>query len=443
MDLPCLPGTDPKSHITFEEDGSLIERSVLPGGTRIITQQVPATRSVAIACWLPVGSRDETEGHYGATHYLEHLLFKGTKTRTALQLANAFEEVGGMSNASTSKDYTNYYARVLSSDLPMAVETLLDMVTSSVIDPEQMALERGVILEELAAAEDDPMDVLFEAYSSVAYAGTALARPVGGTPETVKAITRDGIWEHYQRTYRSENLVITAAGDVDHATLCALVTAGLERGGWATSGDLTPKARRSPDAIPAAQAARLVRSKDIEQAQVAVGTRSLPLGDPDRWAMNVMVSILGSGMTSRLFQEIREKRGLAYTTFAFNHAYTEAGAFGMYAGCKPHNTEEIEKVMDQVWAELAENGPTEAELQRILGHTRGTMALGMEDNFARMYRLGRSEISTGNLTPLSEQLEAVAHVDVDDVKNIAARLYEGPRFNVTVQTNRTTSPATN
>ncbi|MBV7363870.1 insulinase family protein [Actinomycetaceae bacterium TAE3-ERU4] len=433
IELPCLPPSDSAAEISFNEDGSLIRRSVLPGGVRVLTQSVPATRSVALGCWLPVGSRDEAEGHYGSTHFLEHLLFKGTAKRTALEIASAFEEVGGQTNASTSQDYTNYYARILAEDLPMAVTTLLDMVTGSLIDEEQMQIERGVILEELASAEDDPVGVLFDEYSAVAYAGSPLGRPVGGTAETVNAITREAIWEHYKRTYRSSNLVVTAAGKVDHDELCAMVLSGLQEGGWDTSSDLAPAARRSPDSILQPQSTRVVKRKKLEQAQVAVGTRSLPMGHELRWPLRVMVAVLGSGMSSRLFQEIREKRGLAYTTFAFNHSYTEAGAFGMYAGCKPQNVSEVVDVMTSQWELLASEPPAVGELERILGQTRGSLALGMEDNFARMYRLGRAEVCTGHLTLLADQLESVAAVTPKDVQEVAANLLEGPRLIVSVE----------
>ncbi|AOZ73494.1 hypothetical protein BK816_05860 [Boudabousia tangfeifanii] len=432
MDLPALPANDPAAFVQLDEDGSTITRSVLPGGVRVISQQVPATRSVAIGLWLPVGSRDETDGHYGSTHFLEHLLFKGTKTRTALQIASAFDQVGGQTNAATSKDYTNYHARVLAEDLPMAIEILIDQVTSSILDADQMKLERGVILEELAAAEDDPTDILFERYSAIAYAGSPLARPVGGTKDTVNAVTREAIWEHYQRTYQSPNLIVSVAGAVEHEQLVKLVGEALAKGGWDTTSLVAPNPPRPVGAIPDLVAARDHFTKTVEQAQIAVGTRSLALADERKPTMMVLASILGSGMSSRLFQEIREKRGLAYTTFAFDHSYTEAGSFGMYAGTKAENLGSVETLMLQEWEKLATEGPTQEEIDRIVGQSRGALALGMEDNYARMYRLGRSEVSLGHLERLSDQLERISQVTVDGVKDLAAELYARPRLVATV-----------
>ena len=424
---------DPANTLRIDEDGSLIRRSILPGGVRVLTQQVPATQSVAVACWLPVGSADETEGHFGSTHFLEHLLFKGTAKRSALQIAQAFEEVGGQANASTSKDYTNYYARVLAEDLPMAVETLMDMLTGSVFDPEQLDLERGVILEELAAAADDPYDVLFEEYSAAAYEGSPLARPVGGTAQTVQALTREGIVEHYQRTYCSSNLVVTAAGKVDHDQLCDMVMRGLAAGGWDTTEGAAPGDRRQAGHVAAPRAAKRTKRKRLEQAQIAVGARALAQTDERRWPLRVLIALMGAGMSSRLFQEVREKRGLAYTTYAFSHSYTEAGAFGMYAGCKPANVAQVIDVMTGEWERIATTAPGTEELDRILGQTRGGLALGMEDNFARMYRLGRSEVCTGHLTLLKDQLDAVAAVTPSDVQEIAKYLLDQPRLVVTVE----------
>ncbi|OKL49272.1 M16 family metallopeptidase [Boudabousia marimammalium] len=432
IELPSLPASNPNAFVSFDEDGATVKRSVLPGGIRVITQRVPATRSVAVGAWLPVGSRDEHDGHYGSTHFLEHLLFKGTKTRTALQIASAFDEVGGQSNASTSKDYTNYHAQILAEDLPMAIEVLLDMVTSSLLDKAEMDMERGVILEELAAAADDPTDVLFDDYAALVYAGSALARPVGGTRETVSAVTREAIWEHYQRTYSSQNLVVAAAGNLNHEQVCEMVLTAVARGHWDTTSDSAPSPVRPADAIPDPRPGRHLSRKSVEQGHIAVGTRSLPMGDERRSHMMVLASVLGSGMSSRLFQEVRERRGLAYTTFAFNQTYTEAGSFGMYAGCKPSNLAEIERVMVGEWEKLAAHGPTAEELRRITGQTRGSVALGMESNYARMHRLGRSEVSMGHIELLSDQLNDIEAVTAADVATLATELLDGPRMVATV-----------
>lgn len=229
--LPIVPGGDPSGEVTLDADGTLVRRSILPGGIRVLTEQMPGQRSAAVGAWVSVGSADETDGHYGSTHFLEHLLFKGTRTRSALDIARAFDRVGGEANAATGKEQTSYYARILDDDLPMAIKTIGDMVTSSVLDEQEYETERGVILEELAAAEDDPSDVAHEAFATAVLGEHPLGRPIGGTPETIRAVPRSAVMEHYRATYHSASLVVTAAGSVEHDEVCAQVMEAVERGG--------------------------------------------------------------------------------------------------------------------------------------------------------------------------------------------------------------------
>ena len=239
------PAGTPGTEIHTEQDGSVIRRSVLPGGIRVLTEAMPGQRSTAVGAWVAVGSRDETDGHFGSTHFLEHLLFKGTTSRSALDIAEAFDAVGGEANAATGKEHTCYYARVLDADLPMAVDVIADMVTSSVIDAGELETERGVILEELAMNDDDPVDVAHERFTSVVLGDHPLGRPIGGTPETIRAVPRDAVVEHYRRTYVPHELVVTAAGSVDHDALCAQVLDAVRSAGWALDPQAVPAARRT------------------------------------------------------------------------------------------------------------------------------------------------------------------------------------------------------
>jgi predicted Zn-dependent peptidase len=410
-----------------------VKRSVLPGGVRVVTETMPAVRSATIGAWLPVGSRDEAGGHHGSTHFLEHLLFKGTPTRDAMEIAAAFDRVGGEANAATAKEHTCYYARVLDADLHLATDVLLDMVTSASLDPAAFELERGVILEELAMVEDDPHDVVHEAFAAAVYGSNPLARPIGGTPETIQAVPRDAVWEHYREHYRPANLVVAAAGSVDHAALVDWVGQALDSGGWAerAEGALPAERRATAPALGLPESGGLrVLERPVEQAQLLVGGEGLRAMDPRRHAMGVLNAVLGGGMSSRLFQEIREKRGLAYSTYSFASGHAETGSFGLYAGCAPAVADEVAALLEAEWERLARDGITAEELERAQGQLSGGMVLGLEDSSSRMSRLGRAEIVTGELPTLDEMLARVAAVTRDDVADLAADLAARPRWQV-------------
>ena len=412
--------------------GALLRRSVLPGGIRVLTEATPGQRSVSVSATVAVGSRDEHDGHHGSTHFLEHLLFKGTQRRDALAIAEAFDEVGGEANAATGKESTSYYARVLDDDRAMAMDVLLDMVTSATLEPDDFELERGVILEELAMTDDDPGDVAHEAFTGAVFAQHELGRPIGGTPETIRSVPRDAVWEHYRRTYGPSELVVTAAGGVDHEQLCDLVLTGAALGGWDLDATARPVARRTGATFPDAPGSATTINRPTEQANILLGGRALQAGDPRRFAMSVLNAVLGGGMSSRLFQEIREKRGLAYSTYSFSSGYTEAGLFGLYAGCTPAKVEEVVSVMDAQWRALAADGITADELRRAVGQLRGSLVLGLEDTGSRMARLTRSEISLGELWTLEETLAALRAVTAQDVQELAADLLARPRSLVVV-----------
>ncbi|OFN01683.1 zinc protease [Rothia sp. HMSC064D08] len=404
-------------------NGNEVRRSILPGGVRVITERMPGTRGVSLGFWVGVGSRDEAPGMLGSTHFLEHLLFKGTPSRTAFDIAQAFDAVGGESNALTAKEHTCYYARVLDDDTPMAVDVLADMVSNALLDPEHLEQERGVILEEIAMDQDDPTDVAFENFVEQLMGQNPLGRPIGGTPQEIMQVPRDAVWEHYKQYYTPDRLVISAAGSLEHSHIVNLVLDALTRYGWNLPEGVAPVPRRvrtESGIVPFSKLHEV--QKGFEQTNIVMGCPSIIAGDERRYAMSVLSSAFGSGMSSRLFQEIREKRGLAYSTFAFSGAYSDAGYFGMYAGCLPAKTEQVCELLQYEFDKLVSAGITEEELSKVRGQLAGSTVLGSEDSGSRMSRLGRAELDSGKFTSTDELLEKIRAVTLDDVHDLARYL---------------------
>jgi len=423
-----------QSDLSFTASGgSSVRRSVLPSGVRILTEHVPGSQSVSVSFSVAVGSRDETNNHFGSTHFLEHLLFKGTKTRTAMDIAVAFDSVGGSSNASTGKEHTSYYAKVQDKALPIAVEVIADMLTSSLIDETEFENERPVILEELAMNDDDPQDVVHEAFSSAVLGDHPLGRPIGGTIETITAVSRAAVWEHYQNNYRPQDLVVAAAGSVDHQELIKLVEQGLATAGWDLGLQAKPVPRRLLNPAQISRGSKLnVIHRPISQVNIMVGSEGLYVDDPRRYAMGVLNTVLGGGMSSRLFQEIREKRGLAYSVYSFNQGYSDAATFGLYAGCSPAKAKEVTELMIAELDKVAQSGITSEELALARGNISGSLALKFETNQARMSRLASAEIVAGEFMDLDETIERFAAVELSQVQALAQDLLKLPRSIVAV-----------
>ncbi|MFM9876590.1 MAG: M16 family metallopeptidase [Rhodoglobus sp.] len=414
--------------LTFTASGnSLVRRTVLPSGVRILSESVPGARSSTIGYWVAVGSRDEHPETYGSTHFLEHLLFKGTATRTALDIAVAFDSVGGEHNAMTAKEYTCYYAKVQDRDLPMAIDVLADMFTSSLIDPQEFETERGVILEELAMADDDPADVTSERFFEAVLGEHPLGRPIGGSAATITAVSREAVVEHYRANYRAQDLVITVGGAVDHDALVAAVVAALGRAGWDLSIEAPPVERRDAthDLIERGSPLVVV-NRPIEQANIIVGVAGIPAADERRATLSVLNSLFGGGMSSRLFQEVREKRGLAYSVYSFTPSFSDAGLFGIYAGCSPAKAPQVAELMLGEFARLAAHGVSDDEVLRAVGQLSGASALALEDSDTRMSRLGRSEITLGEFVDLDESLRRLAAVTTAAVRELASELVARP-----------------
>nr|WP_235436485.1 pitrilysin family protein [Arthrobacter sp. RIT-PI-e] len=413
--------------------GNVVRRSVLPGGVRVLTEAMPGQRSATIGFWVGVGSRDEADGQHGSTHFLEHLLFKGTTRRTAMDIASAFDEVGGESNAATAKENTCYYARVLDSDLPMAIDVIADMVTSAVLDPEELEQERDVILEEIAMDGDDPGDVAHEKFVELVLGDHPLGRPIGGTPEAILSVPRDSVLAHYRRFYTPAELVVTAAGGLDHDVVCGLVQDALETAGWELGPGALPAPRRSATAAQATgpPGVHVIR-RAVEQANILIGCPSIKAMDERRFAMSVLNAVLGGGMSSRLFQEVREKRGLVYSTYSFSAGYADAGYFGMYAGCTPAKTGQVIDLLAAELERLAADGIDDDELRRAVRQLSGGLVMALEDSSSRMSRLGRAELVSGEFVDVDASLDRIRSVTAADVQALAKELAAAPRTTVVV-----------
>ncbi|HEY9525058.1 MAG TPA: pitrilysin family protein [Thermopolyspora sp.] len=407
-------------------DGAgIVRRTVLPGGLRVVTETMPTVRSVAVGMWVGIGSRDEAPEHTGATHFLEHLLFKGTPTRDALEISAAIEGIGGEINAFTAKEYTCYYARVLDQDLRLAIDVLADVVTSSRIDEADVEAERGVILEEIAMHDDDPSDVVHEQFSAELYGDTPIGRPILGTAESIDALTRERIIEYYRRYYRPPHTVVSVAGNVSHERVVELVAAAYERAG-ALGGDAEPSPPRLSGPGVASRSGIRVVHRPTEQANLVLGTTGMSRTDDRRFALGVLNAALGGGMSSRLFQEIREKRGLAYSAYSYTSQYADTGQFGIYVGCLPSKIDDVLEICREQVARVISDGVTGDEIERGKGQMRGGLVLGLEDTGSRMSRIGKSELVYDSLMSVDEVLARIDAVTAVDIDVVAADILNRP-----------------
>jgi predicted Zn-dependent peptidase len=401
-------------------------RTELPGGLRVVTETVPGVRSVSLGIWIGIGSRDESPTQAGAAHYLEHLLFKGTQRRSAVAIAEEFDAVGGDLNAFTAKEHTCYYAQVLDTDLPLAVDVLADVVTDATLAPPDVEVERGVVLEEIAMRDDDPEDLLGELFDEALFGDHPLGLPVIGSEESIRSMTRHTLHEFWRGRYTTPRMVVAAAGNLVHHEVVELVGAALEAA-TARAGDVAPVPPRRPAPAALASGPRMMlRPDDTEQAHLLLGVPGLSRHDPRRSALLVLNTALGGGPSSRLFQQVREQRGLAYSVYSALSTYADAGCFSVYAGCAPERLDEVATVVRAVLAEVAADGLTPAEVTRAQGNLRGGLVLGLEDTPSRMNRIGRSELDHGRQRTITESLDRIAEVTPEQVAELARELLSAP-----------------
>jgi predicted Zn-dependent peptidase len=400
-----------------------VRRTVLPGGLRVVTEAMPGVRSASIGVWTGVGSRDETPGLSGASHFLEHLLFKGTASRSALDISVALDEVGGEFNAFTAKEYTCFHAHVLDEDLPLAVDVLGDMVTSSTLRTEDVEAEREVILDEIAMHDDDPDDVVSNVYAAQAWGGTPLGRPVAGTVDSIRSLTRAQIRRYYKTRYTAAGMVVAVAGNVEHARVVRLVKRAFSRSGFLDDWDLAPAPLRRRRPVRRTTAGEVVVNRPFEQVNLLLGVNGPARTDDRRFALGVLNAAVGGGTSSRLFQEVREHRGLAYSVYSYASHYADAGTFAVAVGCLPSKAREVLDVVRDELTGLADGGITADELRRGQGQLRGGLVLSLEDSASRMSRLAKAELLYGELLSIDEVLDRIAAVSLDDVASLARDLF--------------------
>jgi predicted Zn-dependent peptidase len=403
-----------------------LSKTILPSGLRIVTEEVSTSRSAAVGIWANVGSRDEVKSVAGASHFLEHLLFKGTKRRTALEISSSIEAVGGEMNAFTGQEYTCFYARVIDNDLPLAVDVVTDLITSSTFTAEDVDSERTVVLSEIAVRDDDPSDYIHELYLDTVYGDSPIGRSILGTVDSINKMPRNSIYNYYKKHYQPENLVVSVAGNVKHKKVVKLVEEALSRDDFL---DAPPKKHQTriatPVKTPGLGKVGIIDRK-TEQAHILYGFPGLARNDERRFALSVLSSAVGGGMASRLFQEIREKRGLAYTTDSYPQQFAGTGTLAFYAGCKVEKAEEVIKLMREISESVAQHGLTAEEISRAKGAVTGGLILGQEDTGSRMSRIGKSELVYGEIMSFDDILAKVRSVTPEQVHQLARDLFTAP-----------------
>jgi predicted Zn-dependent peptidase len=401
-----------------------ITRDVLPNGLRLLTERMPHVRSVSIGVWLTRGSRHEPSAHDGIAHFVEHMLFKGTATRSAEDIAQQIDSIGGHLDAFTSKEYAGYFIKVLDEHLPLAVDVLSDLVTAPAFDPAEIEREKKVVLEEIKMVEDTPDDLVHEIFTGGFWPDHPLGRPILGQPDSVSALDRPTLQRYFGDAYVASNFIVTAVGHLEHAQVRALV----ERAFAAVPA----RGSAIADVAPTAAADVLIRSKDLEQSHVCFGTPGLAYGDADRYVALALNTMLGGSMSSRLFQNVRERRGLAYSVFSSLSAYRDAGALTVYAGCANDSVGELVDVVVQELRRMKHEPLAAGELRRAKDHLKGSLMLGLESTSSRMSHLARQAIYNDDEESLDAMLDAIERVSEGDVIRVAERLLAAGTLGLTV-----------
>ena len=403
-----------------------MSKTVLPSGLRIVTEEVSTVRSAAVGIWVNVGSRDEAPSVAGASHFLEHLLFKGTKSRTAMEISSSIEAVGGEMNAFTSKEYTCFYARVIDTDLPLAIDVVSDLITSSTFKQSDVDSERSVVLEEIAMRDDDPSDLIHDLYLETYYGDTPLGRPILGSIDSITGMSKSSVFNYYKKRYQPEDLVVAVAGNVKHKNVTKMVTEALSRDGFLDVDAKSPNVRTEGTARVTGRGKVGIIEKKTEQAHLLYGMEGVSRNDDRRFALSILASALGGGMSSRLFQEIREKRGLAYSVYSYIQQFAGSGSLAFYAGCTPTKAEEVIKIIREITHDVAANGLTNEEIKRAKGAVTGALVLSQEDTGSRMSRIGKSELVYGEIMSFDEILRRVDAVTHDEILEIANAILPKP-----------------
>lgn len=403
---------------------STVVREVLDNGLRLLTETMPHVRSVTIGVWLTRGSRHESDDRSGIAHFVEHMLFKGTDTRSAEDIAQAIDCIGGQLDAFTAKEYASYYIKVLDEHLPLAVDLLSDIVRRPAFVAEEVEREKKVILEEIKMVEDTPDDLVHELFTQHFWEGHPLARPILGSPETVEALNRETVARYFGGAYVASNIIISAAGNVEHAQVRDLVHRAF--------GDLPSAGESFGEVAPTVSPQVVTRTKELEQSHLCIGTNSFAQSHEDRYVSYILNTVLGGSMSSRLFQNIREKRGLAYSVFSGLSAYRDAGNITIYAGCANEAVGEVIDLCVEELKALKRTPVADAELRRAKDHLKGSLMLSLENTASRMSHMARQEIYFDRHFGLDETLRGVEAVTSEDVQRVATELFSNGSLAATV-----------
>jgi predicted Zn-dependent peptidase len=402
----------------------MVVRDVLDSGLRLITERMPQVRSVTIGVWLTRGSRHETDERSGIAHFVEHMLFKGTATRSAEDIAQAIDSIGGQLDAFTAKEYASYYIKVLDEHVPLAVDLLSDIVMRPAFVSEEIEREKKVILEEIKMVEDTPDDLVHELFTQHFWEGHPLGRAILGSKETVESFTEESLRAYFREAYVAQNMIVSAAGNLEHAAVRDLVVRAF--------ADLPASGASLKEEAPKVVPQVITRTKDLEQSHVCMGTDSFPQRHDDRYVSYILNTILGGSMSSRLFQNVREKRGLAYSVFSGLSAYRDAGNITIYAGCAAEAVEEVIDLCVEELRVMKRDRMPDAELTRAKDHLKGSLMLSLENTASRMSHLARQEIYFDRHFGLDETLAGVQRVTVADVQRVASELFANGSLAATV-----------
>jgi predicted Zn-dependent peptidase len=396
-----------------------IRRQKLPNGLTIITEQMQHIRSASIGVWLQTGSRDEDAQWNGISHFIEHMVFKGTKNRTAEEIARQVDSIGGNMDAFTAKECICFNVKVLDEHVPTALDILSDLVLNPVFDASDIARERGVIMEEIKMDEDNPDYLVHEIFTQNFWKDHPLGKPILGTKETVKRFERDSVVDAYTHRFAPSNIIVSAAGNLDHDRFVELVTGKFEH--------MKPMSNGFHSSAPKIISRITLRNKKaLEQVQLCIGVPAHPIAHEKRHAGYILNTVLGGGMSSRLFQQVREQRGLAYSVYSSVTSYADAGSLSIYAGCSPQRLGAVASVAGDVLSSIARDGISDAELARGKGQLRGGLVLGLEDPGSRMSRIGKAELHHGEHCTVEEALEQIDEVSTDQVGALARELLRRP-----------------
>lgn len=401
---------------------TVYKKTVLPNGVRIITEEIDYVRSVSIGLWVGAGSRDEREEYEGISHFIEHMLFKGTKKRTARDLAESLESVGGQLNAFTTKEYTCFYAKVLDEDMDLAIDVLSDMFFNSLFDEKEIEKEKKVVIEEIKMYEDSPDELIHDLFSEYVWNDHPLGKPILGTVESIHGLSREKIMDYLGHHYAPENLVIAVAGKINHEDVInklAPIYGEFKRGGI-----------RILEGTPKGQRIYRYNTKDTEQMHLVMGVPGLGQDDEDIYPMHIINNVLGGGLSSRLFQEVREQRGLAYSVYSYHSTYVDAGMFAIYAGTTPDNTQEVVECILNEIQKMKAHGITADELVKTVAQVKGSLYLGLESVSSRMSRLGKTELSYNRVISPEEMVEKLEKVTLEDVKRVMNRLWVKDKLSI-------------